>query len=251
MAAELGQAPAATRAPALSPGARKRRTSAGDDDAAIGGSPKRFSDGTSASWNEAPCPAAPFQDMNLSELTHAYQHLAAQAAFDKTWVKTVETAITDHALWLDRHSQAGDSIMHQVEQRLKRQFDAVTTTTKAQAQPADTTDVQLRDHVQAQDAAVTARLDKAEAALQATLAALDGTLRAHTQDAVGATQAAVEALAAQVHLLETARGLTDSSPQTAGTPGGRWRSDQDPVSGAFRIRVQEVEAKQTEASAKL
>ena len=49
--------------------------------------------------------------MNLSELTHAYQHLAAQAAFDKTWVKTVETAIADHALWLGRHSQAGDSIM--------------------------------------------------------------------------------------------------------------------------------------------
>ena len=84
MAAELGQAPAASRAPALSPGARKRRTSAGDDDAAIGGSPKRFSDGTSASWNEAPSPAAPLHDMNLSELTHAYQHLAAQAAFDKT-----------------------------------------------------------------------------------------------------------------------------------------------------------------------
>ena len=57
--------------------------------------------------------------------------------------------------------------MHQVEQRLKRQFDAVTTTAKAQ--PAETTDAQLRNHVQAQDAATTARLDKAEAALQATL----------------------------------------------------------------------------------
>ena len=126
MAAELGNAPAANRAPALSPGARKRRTATGNDDAAIGGSPKRFSDGTSASWSEAPSPAAPFKDMNLAELTHAYQHLAAQAAIDKTWVKTVETATTDHALWLDRHSQAGDSIMHQVEQRLKRQFASST-----------------------------------------------------------------------------------------------------------------------------
>ena len=98
---------------------------------------------------------------------------------------------------------------------------------------------------------MTARLDKAEATLQATLATLDGTLRAHTQDAVGATQAAVETLAAQVHLLETARGLTDSSPQTGGSPNGRWRSgEQDPVAGAFRIRIQELEAKQTEANAK-
>jgi hypothetical protein len=234
MAAVLGNVPAANRAPALSPGARKRRTATGNDDAAIGGSPKRFSDGTSASWNEAPSPAAPFKDMSLAKLTHAYQHLADQAAFNKTWVKTVETAITDLALWLDRHSQAGDSIMHQVEQRPKRQFDAVTTT--ATAQPADTTDAQLRNHVQAQDAAVTARLDKAEAALQATPAALDGTLRAHTQDAVGATQAAVEAFVAQVHLLETARDVTGSSPQTAGTPQGRWRGDQDPVAGRQALR---------------
>ena len=90
--------------------------------------------------------------MTSTELTHAYQHLAALAALDKAWVKTVETAITDHALWLDRHSHAGDSIMHQVEQRLKRQFDATTQpppTTTATAQAADTTDAQLRAHVQA------------------------------------------------------------------------------------------------------
>ena len=71
--------------------------------------------------------------------------------------------------------------MHMVEQRLKRQFDATTQPTPtATAQTADTTDAQLRAHVQAQDASVTARLDKAEAALQATLATLDGSLRKHT-----------------------------------------------------------------------
>ena len=48
------------------------------------------------------------------------------------------------------------------------------------AQTADTTDVELRVHVRANDAAVAARLDKAEAALQATLSALDVFLRALT-----------------------------------------------------------------------
>ena len=80
-------------------------------------------------WSEAPSPSAPTRDMTATELTHAYQHLAAQAALDKAWAKTVEASITDHALWLDRHSQAGDAMMHQVEQRLKRQFDATTNTT--------------------------------------------------------------------------------------------------------------------------
>ena len=157
---------------------------------------------------------------------------------DKAWVKTVETAITDHALWLDRHSHAGDSIMLQVEQRLKRQFDATThpPTTTTTAQAAVTTDAQLPAHVQAQDATVTARLDKAEAALQATLATLDGTLRAHTQEAVGATQLAVEALAERVHLLDTACGLTANSPGASATPGGRW-CEQDPLVGAFRVRM--------------
>ena len=163
MAAELGIAPAGGRTASLSPGARKRRTPTGVSpdpmDQAIGGSPKRFTDGTSTNWNEVPSPAAPSRDMTLSELTHAYQHLAAQAAHDKTWVKTVELTITDHALWLDRHSQAGDAIMHQVEQRLKRQFDATVTTTATTAQTADTTDEKLRAHLQAQDTGVTARLD--------------------------------------------------------------------------------------------
>ena len=97
---------------------------------------------------------------------------------------------------------------------------------------------------------MTARLDKAEAALQATLATLDGTLRAHTQEAVGATQLAVEALAERVHLLDTARGLTANLPSPSTAPGGRWR-EQDPPVGAFRVRIQEVEAKATESDAKL
>ena len=101
---------------------------------------------------------------------------------DKAWAKTVETAVTDHALWLDRQMHAGDAIMHTVGQRLKRQFDVTTQPTlTATAQTADTTGAQLRAHVQAQDATVTARFDKAEAALQGTLAAFDETLRAHTQ----------------------------------------------------------------------
>ncbi len=134
MAAEHGNAPAVGRTASLSPAARKRRTPTGGspdpmEQVTIEGSPKRFSDGTSQNWNEVPSPAAPSRDMTLSELTHAYQHLAAQAAHDKTWVKTVELTITDHALWLDRHSRAGDAILHQVEQRLKRQFDATVMTT--------------------------------------------------------------------------------------------------------------------------
>ena len=161
--------------------------------------------------------------MNLFELTHAYQDLAAQASLDKSWAKTVESSITDHALWLDRRSQAGDAIVHQVEQRLKRQFDATAAT--AQASQGDTTDAALRAHVQAHDAAVTARLDKAEAALHASLSALDVGLKAHTQEAVEATQHAVEGLSERTHLLETARGLSGSHttlPTGVGANKTRW-----------------------------
>ena len=56
--------------------------------------------------------------MTALELTHAYQHLAAQAALDKAWAKMLEVSITDHALWLHRLSQAGDAMMHQVKQYL-------------------------------------------------------------------------------------------------------------------------------------
>ena len=95
----------------------------------MSGSPKRFSDGSR--WIEAPSPSAPTTDMTIAELIHAYQHLAAQAALDKAWAKMVEGTIADHALWLDRQTSVGDAIMHQVEMRLKRQFDATPTAATA------------------------------------------------------------------------------------------------------------------------
>ena len=109
-------------------------------------------------------------------------------------------------------------MMHQVEQRLERQFDVTTnTTTTAQlAQAADTADAALRAHVQAQDAAVTARLDKAEAALHAALSALDVGLRAHTQEAMEPTQRAVEGLEERTYLFETARGPTSGAGRKYG-----------------------------------
>ena len=142
----------------------------------------------------------------------------------------VEASIADHALGLDRHSQAGDAMLHQVEQRLKRQFDATTNTiaTAQAAQAVDTTGAALRPHVYAQDTEMTSRIDKAESALHAALSALDVGPRVHTQEAVGATQRAVEGLAERPHLLETARGLS-ASP--AAPTNGRWR-EQDPVVGA-------------------
>ena len=76
MAAEQGNAPAAAkRSPAPSPSARKRRCPTGSTESMnISGSPKRFTDGTSMGWTEAPGPTAPSRDMTSTELTHAYQH---------------------------------------------------------------------------------------------------------------------------------------------------------------------------------
>ena len=54
----------------------------------------------------------------------------------------------------------------------------------------------------------------------------------------------------RVHLIDTARGLTASSPSPSAAPGGRWR-EQDPLVGAFQVRIQEGEAKATESDAKL
>ena len=96
-------------APARAPVSPSSRPS--NEPMIISDSPKRFSDGTG--WSEAPSHSAPTRDMNLAELPHAYEHLAAQASLDKAWAKTVEASITHHALWFDRHSQAGDAIMHQ------------------------------------------------------------------------------------------------------------------------------------------
>ena len=48
--------------------------------------------------------------MTIQELTHAYQHLAAQAALDKQWALRFEGAVADHAQWLDSNSAAGNSV---------------------------------------------------------------------------------------------------------------------------------------------
>ena len=88
----------------LSP-ARAREPAAGKP--AIGESPTRFTGENMRA--DAVSPAAPTQDMTITELTHAYQHLAAQLGLDRQWAKRVESVITDHALWLDKHSRAGNT----------------------------------------------------------------------------------------------------------------------------------------------
>ena len=107
MAAELG-ALSGTRAqkrPSASAGPASLGSPAPVDPGpmSVSGSPKRFLVNARV---EAPSPLVPTRDMTVSELTHAYQHLAAQAALDKAWSKMVDGAITDHALWLDRDTAA-------------------------------------------------------------------------------------------------------------------------------------------------
>ena len=97
----------------------------------IADAPKRLSsDGTRV---EAAGPIAPMQDMTITKLTHAYQHLAAQAALDKQRAGQVELAVTDHALWLDRQKLAGNTLHGGVEARLsdieKRLADGASSAT--------------------------------------------------------------------------------------------------------------------------
>ena len=166
----------------------------------IGESPTRFTGANGLA--SAPSPAAPTQDMTLTELTHAYQHLAAQAGLDKQWAVRVESAITDHALCLDKHSRAGNAVHASLETLEKTVANGAkggtpTTTTGAhgagdpQAPSADSSDAQLRAHVQARDVAVCARLDAAEQALHGLITSLDTDLRVHVQEAVAVTQQAV------------------------------------------------------------
>ena len=108
----------------------------------------------------AASPAAPSQDMTITELTHAYQHLAAQAGLDKQWSTRVESAITDHALWLHKHSRAGNSVAQSLADLAKTvasgaggaKDEPTNTTTGANGasgndQQTDSTDAQLRAHV--------------------------------------------------------------------------------------------------------
>ena len=154
--------------------------------------------------------------MTLSELTHVYQHLAAQAGLDRQWAARVESVITDHALWLDKHSRAGNSVAADLASFTETvasgaKGETRTNTTGASGSndpPADSTDARLRAHVQAQDVAVTARLDAAEAALRELITSLDTSLRAHVEEAVAVTQRAVTTLGEMIHLLDTAGGPT-------------------------------------------
>ena len=202
----------------LSP-ARTRDPATGPAMPEIGESPTRFTGANGLA--SAPSPTAPTQDMTVTELTHAYQHLAAQAGLDKQWAARVESAITDHALWLDKHSRAGNAVHASVEALEKTLANGAkggtpTTTTGAhgagdpQAPPADSADAQLRAHVQAQDAAMCARLDTAEAALRELIGSLDTSLRAHVQESTAVTYGVVTRLSERVHLLDTAGGLTAS-----------------------------------------
>ena len=173
----------------LSPACAREPAVGGAD---ISDSPTRFTgESTRAS---AVSPAAPTQDMTITELTHAYQHLAAQAGLAKQWATRVEFAITDHALWLDKHSRAGNTVTMNLAELTKTvangangaKDEPTNTTTGANGasgdgQPTDNTDAQVRAKVQAQDLAVTARLGAAEAALRELVTSLDTSLRAHMQ----------------------------------------------------------------------
>ena len=64
---------------------------------------------------QSPTAASISREMTLSELTHAYHHLADQAEKDKTWTKAVEHAITDHAIWIDRSICAFKDCQKQIE----------------------------------------------------------------------------------------------------------------------------------------
>ena len=76
----------------LSP-ARIREPAIGPASPTIADSPKRFSGNGSRAL--AANPAVPSQDATITELTHAYQHLAAQTELDKQWAGRFEGAVTD------------------------------------------------------------------------------------------------------------------------------------------------------------
>ena len=114
----------------LSP-ARAREPASRAADQQIGDSPTRFI-GETTRVNAA-SPAAPSQDMTITELTHAYQHLAAQAGLDKQWSTRIESAITDHTLWLYKHSRAGNAVAASLEELTK------TVTSGTKGEPTTTT----------------------------------------------------------------------------------------------------------------
>ena len=90
-------------------------------------SPKRLLN--AGSREQAPSSSAPIKDMTIQELTHADQHLAAQAALDKQWALRVQGAVADHAQWLDRHSAAGISVAARLDALASAMADSTTTIT--------------------------------------------------------------------------------------------------------------------------
>ena len=92
MAAELGNAPSKKRSVSAGPTMGSPVSDPGPSQFSPGGSPVRIV----GARREAASPTAPTHDMTLTELTHAYQHLAAQAELDKTWAVKVEGAVTSH-----------------------------------------------------------------------------------------------------------------------------------------------------------
>ena len=118
-----------------------------DPGPATSGSPQRLL----GARIEAESPSAPTREMSQMELTHAYQHLAAQAELDKQWMSKVEGAITDHAVWLDHHVVE----FRQVGPQLKLQKDLVMRELdkrlKSHTGPSPSADAELRAHVKAQD----------------------------------------------------------------------------------------------------
>ena len=135
--------------------------------AAMEDSPKRFS--VDGSRIEAPSLSAPTYVMSIAELSQAYQHLAAQAALDKQWAGRVEGTITDHAQLIDRHSSAGNEVATCLNSMVaafsdlahrKTTTDTTGATTGATAPALGAADAALRAHVQAQDAAMGASLQR-------------------------------------------------------------------------------------------
>ena len=199
---------------------------------------------------DTPSPAAASRDMTRSELTHAYQHLGAQASLDKGWMKKVEEAITDHATRLEQIFAHFRSLDDNLKDKVDNQtVDEKLKDLKTSADPAGMSDRELRDHVQAHDQQVADRMASIESVLTASIANMDNELRMHTQQAIKETTGIVTDIAERLHMMETARGLTTShsspaSPSTAASPptgGNRFEMS------SLKMRVADLESRMQEA----
>ena len=162
--------------------------------------------------------------MTLTELTHAYQSMSAQLALDRKWMKTVEEATTDHAQRIDIFSGLLDNV--------DKRFREVTSTLESDVLKTDT---DLRQHVQAEDAATRARLDAAEQKLDSALASLDSDLRSHTQQALSD-------FGDRLHLLEVAASATAYSPAPGARPQG------DLATATLQLRLGQLESALTQSN---